>query len=90
MQRFEEVRNGQVWRKEFARVIIQWLGGDMYMILSRPNRADHGGSCMVPMGCEPWMYGGGAAVQFYTANGLWRALTENGWELTVEELGLLD
>ena len=43
------MKNGQIWYHPAwcLYAISQWLTGDLWVLLSGPGRATHGGTCMV-------------------------------------------
>jgi hypothetical protein len=54
------LKNGEVWATAmFHRAITQWIDGDQWVLLGVPDRASHGGTCMVCFS-EP---GTGAVIQ---------------------------
>jgi hypothetical protein len=41
--------NGAVWeRPDKLRVVLTWLDGDKWVLMSDPERSRHGGYCMIP------------------------------------------
>lgn len=48
----DDIKNGSIWHADHPwcfRLIAQWIEGDQWMLLSEPEKASHGGSCMIAL-----------------------------------------
>jgi len=43
----DSLNNGEVWEVGVLRAVTQWITGDTWILLGVPDKAVHGGTCMV-------------------------------------------
>lgn len=44
----DRIRNGTVWETQAGTsMMIQWIDTDLFVLLTGPHKARHGGSCMI-------------------------------------------
>ena len=68
------IQNGEVWqqKRSLLQARTQWIDEDMWILLSTPMRASHGGSAMVAHSDQ-------TGRMLFTEHTLERLLQENEW-----------
>lgn len=53
--RLDDVKNGTIWVAEHPicwTVVVQWITNDVWILVSAPERAAHGGTCQIALSGE--------------------------------------